>query len=273
MGYLNDRSMYDDVADFHTKFNIPIAGSEPARIPDYTIVEYRTKFLHEEMKEFEDACARGSLVDAFDALMDLAWVAMGTAHYFRLPWDQGWRELVRANNDRVLVTPENCPPEKKYRKDMVMKPPGWRPPDLLRVIRDHNSRLKRVDWGGDRSVVTNAGVESLRAKSGLPHLLYHGSTTLMRNGDDYEAVGPRWWPRPPAPMYNYARRGSVWSVRLQGQEEATEFFINVDSPWLNDGRQQHFGFNCAGEIRPGPRLPPMFDGERRESWRDFDPAD
>lgn len=138
--------MYDDVALFHGKFNIPIASdARPCRIPSYDVIEYRTKFLEEELTEFRTACDEGSLVDAFDALLDIAWVAMGTAHYFGAPWEEGWAEVVRANMDCVLVTRENCPPEKRYRKDMVMKPEGWKPPDLLRVIRDHNMKVKRND--------------------------------------------------------------------------------------------------------------------------------
>lgn len=136
------RSTYDDVADFHKKFDIPVAGSGPCKMPEeWEIIEYRTKFLEEELTEFKDACAEDNLAEAFDALLDIAWVAMGTAHYFGAPWDEGWAEVVRANMDRVSVTRENCPPEKQYRKDMIVKPPGWKPPQLLRVIRDYNLNL------------------------------------------------------------------------------------------------------------------------------------
>jgi predicted HAD superfamily Cof-like phosphohydrolase len=137
--------MYDDVRDFHFKFGIPVAGSGPCVAPSQDVIEYRTKFLQEELYEFKDACAEENLAEAFDALLDIAWVAMGTAHYFGAPWDEGWAEVVRANMDRVTVTRENCPPEKQYRKDMVMKPPGWRAPELLRVIRDHNMRVRQQE--------------------------------------------------------------------------------------------------------------------------------
>lgn len=143
------RSMYEDVADFHFKFGIPVAGSGPCKMPAADIIEYRTKFLEEELTEFKDACAEDNLPEAFDALMDIVWVAMGTAHYFGMPWDEGWAEVARANMDRVIVTRENCPLGKRYRRDMVMKPPGWKPPQLLRVIRDYNlrilSRQKQLD--------------------------------------------------------------------------------------------------------------------------------
>jgi predicted HAD superfamily Cof-like phosphohydrolase len=143
------RSMYEDVKDFHFKFGIPVAGSGPCKMPAADIIEYRTKFLTEEVEEFMDACAEDNLAEAFDALLDIAWVAMGTAHYFGAPWDEGWAEVVRANMDRVTVTRENCPPEKQYRKDMVVKPPGWKPPQLLHVICDYNlltlSRQKQLN--------------------------------------------------------------------------------------------------------------------------------
>lgn len=206
MSYPSDRSMYDDVADFHRKFNIPVAGTELCRIPDYTIVEYRTKFLEEELQEFRDACAEGSLVKALDALCDLAWVAMGTAHYFRAPWDEAWAEVRRANNDRVLVTPENCPPEKRYRKDMVMKPPGWREPDILGVIREHNVRIRHRLPSGIPSAIT------LRTTKPLLDLLkVEPGTRLLNTGHGtFAVVGPRWWPRPPAPMFVYEHMSFNW---------------------------------------------------------------
>lgn len=155
------KTMYDDVATFHKKFNIPTAGNGPCQMPDQSIIEYRTKFLKEELVEFMEACEEGSLVDAFDALLDIAWVAMGTAHYFGAPWEEGWEEVARANMDRVLVTRENCPPEKRYRRHMVMKPEGWKPPDLLRVIRDHNMAMNQRCFSFDGEPKTPSDVVSL----------------------------------------------------------------------------------------------------------------
>lgn len=141
---MND--MYKDVADFHKKFNVPgVAGTEPCRIPDYQILEYRTKFLEEELQEFKDAQAAGSLVEMLDALADIVWVALGTAHYFKAPFDQVWAEVRRANNERVLATPETCPPNKKYRSDLIMKPEGWEPPRIRAVIAAYNKEMKLLD--------------------------------------------------------------------------------------------------------------------------------
>jgi predicted HAD superfamily Cof-like phosphohydrolase len=134
--------MYKDVKEFHEKFGIPVAGKEPCRIPDYEILEYRFKFLEEELEEFRQAAENGNLVEMLDALADIAWVAMGTAHYFHAPWDEIWAEVKRSNNERVSVTRENCPPSKQYRRDMVMKGPDWSPPRIKEVIAAHNRQMK-----------------------------------------------------------------------------------------------------------------------------------
>lgn len=172
------KTMFEDVGEFHTKFGLPVAGSGPCRLPDFTTIEYRVKFLEEELNEFIEACDRGSLVDACDALVDLAWVAFGTLHYFKAPGDELWAEVRRANMEKVTETTyaalagEQAPEHKRGRVEKIRKPPGWKEPDVLRVIREHNTALKRrarVDVGqrldvklpGDDAakpmVVTNVG--------------------------------------------------------------------------------------------------------------------
>lgn len=138
-------SYYRDVGDFHRKFEIPAFDPRKAcAFPSREVVEYRMKFLREEFKELEDAIASNDLVEVMDALADIIYVACGTAHYFNAPFPQIWQEIHRANLDRIKVTLESCPPEKKYRPDLVIKPPGWKAPEIKALIELHNSFARRM---------------------------------------------------------------------------------------------------------------------------------
>jgi hypothetical protein len=108
-----------------------------------------------------------------DALVDLVYVALGTAHLHRLPWEALFTEVQRAN-----VTKERCGIDHKFTRggngncchlsetglnpptyDLcgqpevahskrgsahdVIKPEGWRPPAILET-------LMRAGWLGPR---------------------------------------------------------------------------------------------------------------------------
>lgn len=135
---------YQDVGDFHRKFDIPdFDPRKPCEFPDPEIVQYRVKFIEEELNELKKAISENNLVDVMDALADLTYVSLGTAHYFNAPFPQIWREVQRANLSRIKVTLENCPPEKQYRPDMVIKPPDWKPPRIETLIERHNKFASR----------------------------------------------------------------------------------------------------------------------------------
>lgn len=136
---------YSDVGEFHRKFNIPVYDPrKPCAFPAPEISEYRLKFLKEEVSEFEKAVAEGNLIEAVDAIADIVYVALGTAHYFNMPFQAVWAEVQRSNMDRVLCTRENCPPDKQYRADMVIKPPGWKPPRIAQVLDEQNFFARRL---------------------------------------------------------------------------------------------------------------------------------
>lgn len=138
------RSNFDDVGDFHRKFglhNTTHGGDGVVWPADAQLIEFRLKFLHEELAELEHGWMRDDLPQMFDALIDLVYVAMGTAHLLGLPWAAGWNEVQRANMQKVRAEPDGSNSKRGSGFDVV-KPPGWVPPDLEPLLRRYGYGYK-----------------------------------------------------------------------------------------------------------------------------------
>lgn len=133
--------VFGDVREFHEKFSLPVTpASGPPRLLPADEQEYRERFLDEESQEFKDAHAAGDLPAAVDALHDLIVVALGTLHFMGAPFDEGWREVCRANMDKVkgdMLKARTAGLGDVGARFEIAKPPGWRPPDHARVLREH----------------------------------------------------------------------------------------------------------------------------------------
>jgi len=190
---------FDDVGDFHEKFSLPNFtnhGGVPHEL-DLSALQFRMNFMLEELREYAEANGF-SLVNigqglefvrvkakhkvdlplAADALIDLAYVVLGTAQLHHLPWQELWDEVQRAN-----MAKERCEIGHAFEHDChdhpggpecdaegsctgpgehgelcgqprakhgtrgstldVIKPPGWRPPDIMAVLERHGWRLNR----------------------------------------------------------------------------------------------------------------------------------
>ena len=129
-------SNFADVGDFHRKFGLPTTGNpaSPREMPD-GLLRFRTMFLEEELDEFKRASEQGDAVEQFDALLDLVYVAMGTAHLLGFPWQEGWDEVQRSNMAKVRA--KSADESKRGSQWDVVKPAGWTPPDL-RVVLERN---------------------------------------------------------------------------------------------------------------------------------------
>lgn len=141
---MKQRNYFDDVGVFHAKFNLPVSeesamvttqvNNDPPRILTKREFEFRTAFLYEEQREFTEAHAMGDLARCADALADIVWVALGTAHLMGLPFDAVWNEVKRANyakrpwSDGDPVKPRNVVGLE------IVKPEGWQPPDIEQAL-------------------------------------------------------------------------------------------------------------------------------------------
>lgn len=130
-----------DVGKFHRKFGLDClqtGGIGPREVPE-ELREFRRKFLREELAEIEEALDAGDTAKLLDGLVDLVYVALGTAHVYGLPFDEAWDEVQRANMSK----------ERAERKEQslrgstydVIKPEGWMPPDVAGILSRHGWSL------------------------------------------------------------------------------------------------------------------------------------
>ena len=71
-------SYYQDVKKFHDRFGLITPNEFVAKI-DPGLANFRYQFLIEELEEYKQCCATGDLAIAIDSLVDLVYVAYGTA--------------------------------------------------------------------------------------------------------------------------------------------------------------------------------------------------
>lgn len=129
--------MISNVYEFNQKFGLPLGTHDQL---DEAAQEYRLKFLHEELEELEEALNDGDAVKAFDALLDLCYVAYGTALFMGIDpaqWHAGMTAVHHANMTKVRAA---APTESKRGTTLdVIKPADWTSPE---------GRLKEIlSWG------------------------------------------------------------------------------------------------------------------------------
>lgn len=144
-------SDFDDVGTFHKQFDLPVSDGHTRPLkPSVTL--FRLRFLIEELAEYAAASGfpyltralRHVSAEAFcehdpvdlpevaDALVDLVYVALGTAHYHGIPWQAVWDEVQRANMQKVRATDPSA--SRRGSALDVVKPVGWTPPDVAGVL-------------------------------------------------------------------------------------------------------------------------------------------
>jgi predicted HAD superfamily Cof-like phosphohydrolase len=145
-------SYFDDIKDFHERFGLSYDG--PPRALSTEVGNFRSKFMAEELTEYIttepevqkiiaavinrawDFALEGDLPPLekqLDALVDLVYVALGTAVMHGFDFDEAWRRVHAANMQKVRATMA----EESARSSIldVVKPPGWKAPDLSDLVQ------------------------------------------------------------------------------------------------------------------------------------------
>lgn len=118
-----------DVQSFHDRFLIPRPPGPTLLLPDVT--SFRVKFMQEELDEYD---AAGTLPDKIDALVDLVYVALGTADLHGIKWQPHWADVQRANMTKERV-PSAADSKRGHSLD-VRKPKGWKGPDHEKILAE-----------------------------------------------------------------------------------------------------------------------------------------
>lgn len=169
-----------EVKEFHEKFN-QIVGAKPQHLTRRKLAE-RANFLFEELMEFANASSLlftrdgKFIVDEIgpdqdmalqaDALIDLVYVAKGTAVMMGLPWSELWVDVQRANMAKVLgETPRSKANPGQFLMD-VTKPEGWTPPNTTEILNRNgyvrglftHGRVVNDNYCVDDKIYTDADV-------------------------------------------------------------------------------------------------------------------
>jgi predicted HAD superfamily Cof-like phosphohydrolase len=127
---------FNNVGAFHKKFGLPVA--ERYTVPhgiSRELQQFRLRFLREELEELDKAYAEDSLPDIADALVDLVYVALGTAHLHGLPWEALFDEVQRSNMQKVRA--QHVGDSKRGSIFDVVKPKGWQAPLIEEVLAEY----------------------------------------------------------------------------------------------------------------------------------------
>ncbi len=118
---------YLGVRQFHVKFN-QVVSDDPQFISQ-RLAKERFDFMLEELTEWwEKGVLQHDLNEIADGLVDLVYVAKGTAVMYGLPWRALWDDVQRANLAKV--------PKVTHRgtNHDVGKPEGWVGPQTAEVL-------------------------------------------------------------------------------------------------------------------------------------------
>jgi hypothetical protein len=120
-----------DMANMHEHYGVKekVAQFDQEKLKKF--LEFRVKFLEEEMTELRDA---ETAEDVVDALIDLCVVAIGTLDLFGVDANKAW-DVVHAANMSKEVGVKASRPNPLGLPDLI-KPEGWKAPS-----HEHNHGL------------------------------------------------------------------------------------------------------------------------------------
>lgn len=144
-----------DVAAFHAKFGQEYTG-KPRQLPD-DLHDFRCGFHDEETTEYRDEYQKlgdaivrkdrrdiiTALEKQIDALVDAAWVILGTAdlQFGRQRFYEAWRRVVKANMAKIRKDAtedgDGSVDSGRQPKYDIVKPAGWLPPDHRDLVEDN----------------------------------------------------------------------------------------------------------------------------------------
>lgn len=120
-----------DVRTFNERFGLP----RPAKSTDLDdkLSDFRYNFMVEELEEYNLANCADDRESQLDALVDLVYVAIGTAVMAGWDFEEAWRRVHAANMKKVPA--KSADESKRGHALDVVKPVGWVAPDLSDLVK------------------------------------------------------------------------------------------------------------------------------------------
>lgn len=119
--------MLRDISEFHRKFGLGYDG--PPRDLPKDLSDLRIARLFEESIEYADA-QTGE--DRLDALVDIVYIALGSAYLHGYDFEEAWRRVHVANMAKERAPSADA--SKHGSAFDIVKPEGWTPPDLSDLV-------------------------------------------------------------------------------------------------------------------------------------------
>ena len=91
------------------------------------------KLIEEEFGELIHAYINKDIDEIADACADLKWVIEGLEHSLKIPQQAVWNEVATSNLNKISSTGKVL----KREDGKVIKPEGWKPPDIARILREN----------------------------------------------------------------------------------------------------------------------------------------
>jgi predicted HAD superfamily Cof-like phosphohydrolase len=129
-------STYQDVLDFHNKYQVPLAN-KPTFL-DEDALKFRIGFIQEELNELIKASEEKDMPEIIDALIDIVYVTHGFAQFAGISpeqWQAHWDEVQGCNMNKIMV--ESAADSKRGFKFDIKKPAGWVGPDHAPIIEKY----------------------------------------------------------------------------------------------------------------------------------------
>jgi predicted HAD superfamily Cof-like phosphohydrolase len=121
------------VREFHEVFGVAVADRPVQPTPE--TVELRRSLIEEEKRELFQAMAGDDLAQVAKELADLLYVVYGTAVSYGIDTLPVFAEVHRSNMEKAPGGIVKRRPDGK-----VLKPEGWQPPDIAKLIEIQEKR-------------------------------------------------------------------------------------------------------------------------------------
>lgn len=118
-----------DISDMHYKYGVKMwmhkNKDDAEKLRKY--LEFRVKFIREELMETEAALTNNDPEEIVDGLIDLCVVAIGTLDAFGIDPYKAWDEVLKANLSKEVGVKESRP--NPLGLPDLIKPADWEGPD------------------------------------------------------------------------------------------------------------------------------------------------